>query len=348
MYKYIREYLEKAADENKNIYFVCMDSEEFAFCLNIKEKYPQRVILCGIQEQNALNIAIGLAAQGKKVYLCIAAIFLVRRAVDQLKLAAYSKLDINILALCSGIQLVKGGYSHFPIDEFSIISNTPNLEIYHPCNIKELENVMQVSTNKNTPKFISLSNYSSAVPDEINNDYSTFKGLDGNCILTVGGAAIENKFANYKQYFINNNLNPTIINYYNINNFDKNRLLDILKKYKNIVFIHYRAQGSLDYEITRLIAENNLKVKIRIFTMPYDKCDIPGNSSYYIENFMGFNKIADFFNTNKNPLIKRKVIQRNNLKYAKIKYKFLGIPYFKIVKNDNQISKKLFSIIPLK
>ncbi len=354
MRNYIRNYLEKLADENKDSYFICMDAVENEFCPEIIKKYPKRVILTGIQEQNAVNIAIGLALQNKKVFVSITSIFLIRRAVDQLKLASYSNLDINFLALYAGISLVKGGYSHFGNDEYSIISNTPNLEVYNPTNSNEVKKVMEIVKNKKTPKFISLNYCGNLSPVETTDDYSVvYKGLDENLIITTGGAMNSNiYFRSYKKYFTDKNLNPTIINYFNINNFDKKELINLLEQYKNVIFVDYRSKGILDYEIYRLIVENNLKVNFKTFTMPFDRCNLVGDKAHYINTLMGngnlLNEIGDFFNNNNKNLIKKRVKMKSDIENVKINYKLLGVPCLKVKKSGKKITKKIFGLIPIK
>jgi transketolase len=49
-------------------------------------KCPDRVINCGVQEPNMVNIAAGLASQGKKVIIYGVAGFVIYKAYEQIKL----------------------------------------------------------------------------------------------------------------------------------------------------------------------------------------------------------------------------------------------------------------------
>ena len=79
--------LKEIALKDPNTYFVCVDASEAIWMGDLK-KYitPNRIVHCGISEQNAVGIAAGLALQGKNVYLIAPTYFITGRSYEQLKL----------------------------------------------------------------------------------------------------------------------------------------------------------------------------------------------------------------------------------------------------------------------
>ena len=68
---------------NDNIYLIHGDMWTYD---KFVSKFPQRVINCGIQEPNMVNIAAGLASQGKTVIVYGVAGMVIHRAYEQIKL----------------------------------------------------------------------------------------------------------------------------------------------------------------------------------------------------------------------------------------------------------------------
>jgi transketolase len=67
---------------NPDLYFLHADMWGFK---RFKERFPNRCINVGIQEPNLVNIAGGLASQGKKVIVYGVAGFIIHRAYEQIK-----------------------------------------------------------------------------------------------------------------------------------------------------------------------------------------------------------------------------------------------------------------------
>lgn len=74
-------------------------------------KYPNRCINVGVQEPNMVNIALGLASQGKKVIVYGVAGFVIYKGYEQLKFYRKTFGD-NIIFVNAG---ANGCYSHLGI-----------------------------------------------------------------------------------------------------------------------------------------------------------------------------------------------------------------------------------------
>lgn len=68
---------------NNDIYLLHADMWGFK---KFVSRYPERVINCGIQEPTMVNIAAGLASQGKRVIVYGVAGFVLYKAYEQIKL----------------------------------------------------------------------------------------------------------------------------------------------------------------------------------------------------------------------------------------------------------------------
>ena len=66
---FIKE-ITKSLEKDKNIYFLSADFGAAALD-ELREKYPENFLHCGISEQAMMDVATGLALEGKKVFVYV-------------------------------------------------------------------------------------------------------------------------------------------------------------------------------------------------------------------------------------------------------------------------------------
>ena len=112
---------------------VTADTLTSAGLARLKSKVPHNFIECGIAEQAAVAIATGIAHEGKLTFVGSFAPFIVGRAWEQIRLAAYMDTDLTIFGFGAGIGLSYLGYTHCSLEDVSLISTIPNTTIYEPA-----------------------------------------------------------------------------------------------------------------------------------------------------------------------------------------------------------------------
>src|SRR4030043_237998 len=126
-------------ERDKNIYFLTGDLG-YSFFEEIKDKFPQRFINCGIMEQSMVGIAAGLALSGKKPYCYSTVPFLVYRALEQIRDdVCYQNLDVKLVSTSVSGFL---GFSHNlegKENEEDLLKNLPHIKRYYPKTEKELK-----------------------------------------------------------------------------------------------------------------------------------------------------------------------------------------------------------------
>ena len=103
----------KAVEEKKNIIVVVGDSTSTSKIAPFQEKYPERLINVGIAEQNMTGIAAGFALSGRPVIISTFAVFLSKRACDQVSVSiAYTQLNVKLLGIEAGLSSGRNGATH--------------------------------------------------------------------------------------------------------------------------------------------------------------------------------------------------------------------------------------------
>lgn len=91
------------------------------------EKYPTRVINCGIQEADMVGVAAGLFLAGYKPYIHSFSPFLSRRVYDQVFLSVgYAKKSVRLIASDAGIMATENGGTHMCFEDIAMMRVIPN------------------------------------------------------------------------------------------------------------------------------------------------------------------------------------------------------------------------------
>ena len=84
----------------------------------------------GISEQNLIDVAIGMALKGKKVFTYAMAPFISLRCAEQHKLAAMMTLPIVNIVAGVGLGYANAGPTHYATEDYSLAANMIGSEIY--------------------------------------------------------------------------------------------------------------------------------------------------------------------------------------------------------------------------
>ena len=115
---------------DKDIYFLSADFGAAALD-ELREKYPENFIHCGISEQAMIDIATGLALEGKKVFCYAMAPFISLRAIEQIKCGpSMMDLPICIMSVGIGIGYADAGPTHYITEDCACLRSIMNVNIY--------------------------------------------------------------------------------------------------------------------------------------------------------------------------------------------------------------------------
>jgi transketolase len=84
----------------------------------------------GISEQNLIDVAIGMALKGKKIFTYAMAPFISLRCAEQHKLAAMMDLPIVNIIAGVGLGYANAGPTHYATEDYSVAVNTIKSSVY--------------------------------------------------------------------------------------------------------------------------------------------------------------------------------------------------------------------------
>lgn len=111
-------------------------------CINtgkLLKAFPDRAINAGIAEANAMGVAAGLTATGKKAWIHSFGCFASRRAFDQAFMsAAYAKLGVKVLGSDPGVCAAFNGGTHMPFEDMALYMSVPDAIVIDPVDFAQV------------------------------------------------------------------------------------------------------------------------------------------------------------------------------------------------------------------
>jgi len=143
---FISELFEKAK-KDKDIVLISVDMG--ASSLDIwREELPEQFIFTGISEQHSINLAAGLANEGKKVYVYFMAAWLAR-CFEQIRYScAMAKNPITLLANGVALGYAPAGPAHETNDDIAYMRSILDLEIHSPTNLEMVKTLVDLTYEK--------------------------------------------------------------------------------------------------------------------------------------------------------------------------------------------------------
>ena len=131
--------ISEAAREDDKIVIVSPDAVGAARAKKFAEEFPDRVIEVGIAEQDAVDIAAGLATTGMKPIVVSYAGFLTMRACEMIRtFVAYPGLNVKLIGLNGGmLGGEREGVTHQFYEDVGIMRSMPGVKIITPADAQQ-------------------------------------------------------------------------------------------------------------------------------------------------------------------------------------------------------------------
>ncbi|MDR3182386.1 MAG: hypothetical protein LBT89_05595 [Planctomycetaceae bacterium] len=119
-----------------------------------RDAYPDRFLSMGIAEQNMLSFAGGMARQGAVPMIHTFAVFIYRRAYDQIAMSvAYPNLPVKMFGFLPGV-LTPGGATHQAVEDVSVMRSLPNMTVLECGDATDVESVLDVVYETPGPVYV--------------------------------------------------------------------------------------------------------------------------------------------------------------------------------------------------
>lgn len=271
--------LVKYLRKNKNTYFLTGDLG-FGVIDNLSNIYPKNVINVGVSEQNMIGVAAGLASRGAKVIVYSIGNFSTLRCLEQIRNdVCYHNFDVNIVSVGAGFSYGVLGVSHHATEDIGIFNTLPNIHIYSPSTLRDVDYTCKEIFDSKKPSFIRLDKSNSQSNGVISNGFNIRKSNKSKvCIVSTGGIIEEIDEILEDDNFKNK---ISICSIYRIKPFNKKKFINFIKNYENILTLEeHQENGGLNSIITNLLYDNNLKINLSKFAIQNKYSNLAGDQKY--------------------------------------------------------------------
>jgi len=255
-------------DDDKRIFFVTADFGSPVLD-RIRADFPDRFVNVGIAEQNLINISSGLALEGYKVFAYAIAPFITMRCFEQLRvnlalLSEVRDLNVNLIGVGAGYSYVVSGPTHQCYEDISLIRSLPNFKFYSPSDQHLAGSFIDYCLDQSGPKYLRFDAQPLAALREKIDSKSWAKGFeklrngDDGCLLATGYMT---HTAMSVAETLSDKFNLTVIDLFNLSDFDRDALVSNLGEYKQIFSLEegFSNRGGLDAIMYELLGEIRLQ-----------------------------------------------------------------------------------------
>jgi transketolase len=177
------------ARRNPAIFVVVTDSRGSSALDEFAKALPAQFVEAGIAEQDAVGIGAGLAASGKKVFVCGPACFHSSRSVEQVRVdAAYADLDLKIVGVSGGVAYGALGATHHSLHDIALYRSIPNMTVILPSDSAQADLAARALAHSRGPVYLRMGR--NPVPDTYGAGKAAFQIGEANLLREGRDCAI--------------------------------------------------------------------------------------------------------------------------------------------------------------
>jgi transketolase len=164
--------LVELAREDPRVVVLDADVSKATKTCDFEEAFPDRFFNCGVQEQNMISVAAGMALEGLLPFATTFGVFATARAGDQLRSSiAYPRANVKIVATHCGISTGGDGASHQANEDIAIARCLPNMTVLVPGDYEEAKRATRAAATFDGPVYLRLGRDVYPVVEEIHGDF---------------------------------------------------------------------------------------------------------------------------------------------------------------------------------
>jgi len=151
------EELARLGDERSDVVVLDADTSTSTRSAIFGKQHPERFINVGLQEQNMMGMAAGLASSGKKVFVAGFATFVTGMVYNMIRQSiCYPDLDVTIVASHAGITVGEDGATHQMTEDLGLMAGLPNMRVISPADAPETKKVIDYVAGAKGPFYVRL------------------------------------------------------------------------------------------------------------------------------------------------------------------------------------------------
>ena len=231
--------------------------------------YPDRYLEMGIAECNMIGVAAGLATLGFIPFVSTFAVFMARRACDQVSLSvAYPKLNVKLNGAYGGIPTGKAGATHQAFEDIAIMRAIPNMTVVATADAVETQKAVLAAAAFDGPLY--LRTVRCEVPTIFDDDYAFEIGKsrqlrDGNDVAIIATGMMAAKALDASDALREQGIGARVVHMPTIKPIDVEAIVKAASETRGLVTVeNHSVIGGLGGAVAEALAEHSPARLIRV------------------------------------------------------------------------------------
>jgi len=222
---------------------------------------PDRLIQCGMAEQNMIGIAAGLAVEGKVPFVTAFACAHPGRNWEQIRTVCYNNLNVKIVGAHAGFSTGQDGPTQHALEDISLTRTLPNMTVIVPADHIEARKATIAAGIRNGPVYIRLSR---EIHPAVTTESSSFTigrveilraGKD--CTIVACGAMVHEALTAAQQ-LAKQDIECTVLNCHTIKPLDKHAIITSARLTGCMVTVEeHQTTGGLGSAVAEVLSQHS-------------------------------------------------------------------------------------------
>ncbi|MCP4178752.1 MAG: transketolase family protein [bacterium] len=247
--------------ERDDVVVLDADVSESTQTVKFGKKYPDRFYQIGIAEQNMVGISAGMAVMGLTPWVSTFAVFLAKRAVDQIRVSvAYANQNVKLNGAYGGIPTGRAGATHQSVEDIAVMRCMPNMTVICPGDPREVKQAVFSASEYIGPVYLRTVRcpvsviFDSSHKFEIGKSYQLTNGRDITVIST--GMMTPKALEAVQSLKVNHNISARLIHMPTIKPIDVDAIVKASRETGSIITVENHSRlGGLGGAVAEIITE---------------------------------------------------------------------------------------------
>jgi transketolase len=224
--------------------------------------FPDRFFNCGVQEQNMLSVAAGMALEGLIPFATTFGVFATGRAGDQLRSSiAYPKANVKVAATHCGISTGGDGASHQACEDIAIARSFPNMTVLVPGDYEEAKAATKAAAAFVGPCYLRFGRDTYPVVDAIHGEFTLGRAKrlrDGDDVTLVTTGIMVSEGLGAAEELASRGYAARVVHMPTVKPLDEAVLLEAARETRGLVTVEeHSILGGLGEAVAGVLAENH-------------------------------------------------------------------------------------------
>lgn len=145
----------------------------------MRDEFPDRFFMEGVNEQNMIGMAAGMAMEGYIPFVNTIATFITRRCYEQVAVdLCLHNLPVKLIGNGGGLVYAPLGPTHLAIEDVAIMRSLPNMAVFAPCDAEEMTRLVHRTMDLSGPCYIRLAKGGDPVVSEAGHGFAIGEAIE--------------------------------------------------------------------------------------------------------------------------------------------------------------------------